>query len=181
VFELEKFVSFKNLKAFNWRSERTIKSLTLTSIPVHFNFTNKSKKINNELMQDIMRNENFDIKKDDDYYVSNVGKKDDQNLKKSFNENKKSFEEKIDNILAILEEKGESICPNIYNKIINFLYEYENEISKNKRLQKGLSTKVDEDAPYKNNNKEDILINHLTSLLEDQIKIANTINKKFIH
>ena len=66
VYELEKFVSFKNLNAFNWKSERTIKSLTLTSIPVHFNFTNKSKKINNQLMEDIMRNENFDIKKDDD-------------------------------------------------------------------------------------------------------------------
>ena len=133
-------------------------------------------------MEEILKNEGLIIKNNEDFYVSNLKNKEDQNSKKTFNENKKLFEEKINNILTILEEKGENISTNIYNKIINFLYEYENETSKNKKLQKGLSTKVEEDGEFNfNNNKEDILINHLTNLLEDQINIANTINKKYIN
>lgn len=149
----------------------------MQSIPVKINYSQTTNYINNYLLEDILTNQ-FEEKVENPNYI--ISKKE-KNANCPF-QLKKLFTEKLDKLLVYLD-KGDCSNEN-YNKILNFVSELEKFVESNPDFKIFLGNsdyiKNKTNNEFYSNRKENIILTNLVSLLEDQLRLTDAINTKFI-
>ena len=176
VFDSDNFKNYNNLVAYNWKSDRLGSSVALSSINVKINYTSSISYLNSFLINDIISNKFNEKLSNSSYIIS-------KNNENSIKDMKKSLNGKLEYFIKLLD--SDSLDSDTYNKILNFVTDFENILTKNPNLRKFLNNdnyvlEITNNQFYANG-KENIILNNLISLMEDQIKLTNAINEKLIN
>ena len=86
--------------------------------------------------------------------------------------------------MDFLSSSSNSLDSEVYNKIISFLYDFEIECEKNPELQiffgsQNYLATCSDDVFFRN--KDNIVLKSLTELLDEQLKLTDVINTKFVN